>query len=771
MMVKLRSRKYLLRILASIGVLLAACLILSSITLHFYAEAVLRRNQTESNRSVLAQMTYNMEQMNESVKTLAVSIFYDKDIVPLLRAREDAEEDMYEYTYKRNQLDKLVSRTRHLHSLVIYNDYNKKYYATDSSIAGRLSPMSDTVNAYVSAHPDIPAAQLLPLRMGEDGHTGMFTMFLFEKFANLPTKGSFMAINIRSEWLFDNVKALNSTGEGQVYITDQNHQFILPRSLVALDADLQSAIRKDMQARSKEGTGDFVLKTAEGKYLVSYASVRGLDWKAVRILPLKLVLGGVYQLRLFSVIAAAAFLVLGLILTLLISRRLYDPIDQMLRQMDYPDYAAHPTAAAGAASRSWDEMAYMSRKLVEYKSEQRSHSNLYRQDVLRRLVTEGAKVTKQELAELHEVLGPNSSLAFQGRLLLFEVDHYQAFLRDRTETEKLLLKFALGNIAGELFAGAADLLAVDLDGRYYAGLLVFRAEALEEEQVVRRLHEVQSIYKDFYGCSFTATISEEIRDYREISKHYGLAMEHALYRLKSGHGSVITPVLVSNNMNNHHLQVDAQWEGRLGDELRRGRLEEQQEVLSHIMSELRELPYEGMMHNVLNISGWLATAISDMNRNRLVPVLVDFPSLNRELMECETLSEIQERFNEFLVRIADQASQAGVTRGNLIVDSMKQYIQSHYFDMNLSLQQLSLAMKMSPPSISKLFKQHENKSVPEYINEIRLQKALTFLEETDYTINEITERIGYANETYFFKLFKKRYGTTPKEYRLKVTLK
>ncbi|MNC09728.1 Arabinose operon regulatory protein [compost metagenome] len=56
------------------------------------------------------------------------------------------------------------------------------------------------------------------------------------------------------------------------------------------------------------------------------------------------------------------------------------------------------------------------------------------------------------------------------------------------------------------------------------------------------------------------------------------------------------------------------------------------------------------------------------------------------------------------------------------------------------------------------------------INETRLAQARLYLEQQQMTVAEIMEKVGFSNESYFYRLFKRRYGTTPKEYRLKAAI-
>ena len=47
----------------------------------------------------------------------------------------------------------------------------------------------------------------------------------------------------------------------------------------------------------------------------------------------------------------------------------------------------------------------------------------------------------------------------------------------------------------------------------------------------------------------------------------------------------------------------------------------------------------------------------------------------------------------------------------------------------------------------------------------RLEQACFLLKNTDLTIEDIAENIGYENLSFFYRLFRRTYGSTPREYR------
>ncbi len=92
-----------------------------------------------------------------------------------------------------------------------------------------------------------------------------------------------------------------------------------------------------------------------------------------------------------------------------------------------------------------------------------------------------------------------------------------------------------------------------------------------------------------------------------------------------------------------------------------------------------------------------------------------------------------------------------------------------YIDFHLSeeilIDELSRTANVSASHLSKVFKKETGKTITEYIAGKRCEKAAGFLRDTDNEIQEISSYVGYSDNNYFVKVFKKVYGMTPSGYR------
>lgn len=93
-----------------------------------------------------------------------------------------------------------------------------------------------------------------------------------------------------------------------------------------------------------------------------------------------------------------------------------------------------------------------------------------------------------------------------------------------------------------------------------------------------------------------------------------------------------------------------------------------------------------------------------------------------------------------------------------------EYIAEHCGE-KIYIETLSDMITVSPDYFTKMFKDSIGKTPIDYINGIRINKALELLSESDVPVNEIAEEIGFSNPNYFHKIFKQYMETSPLAYR------
>lgn len=98
------------------------------------------------------------------------------------------------------------------------------------------------------------------------------------------------------------------------------------------------------------------------------------------------------------------------------------------------------------------------------------------------------------------------------------------------------------------------------------------------------------------------------------------------------------------------------------------------------------------------------------------------------------------------------------------VREAKEYIQEHYAE-NLSIKDVAEKIGISGGYLSTMFNQEMGESFVEHLNSIKIEHACIYLKQNYFKVYEIAYKVGFQDEKYFTKVFKKVKGITPKEYR------
>lgn len=94
----------------------------------------------------------------------------------------------------------------------------------------------------------------------------------------------------------------------------------------------------------------------------------------------------------------------------------------------------------------------------------------------------------------------------------------------------------------------------------------------------------------------------------------------------------------------------------------------------------------------------------------------------------------------------------------------KDYIRNN-FAKDISLDDVSRKLNISPYYFSKIFKEETGENFIEYVTNIRIDTAKELLMDKTYSMKEICSMCGYSDPNYFSRTFKKNVGVTPTEYR------
>lgn len=765
-----RSRKYLQRLLLTIVLLVLLTSLISSAVLFYYSEKAGLDIQYEANRKVLAQTKYNIDYMSEIVHNLGWSIYNDPEYANLFYRDDNAIEELYPPLRK---LQNLVSTTTFLDSIMIYNSYNDSFYSTsyypmdERIIEDRIFGV---VADYLKQGNAAPQTEWVPFRAAPDGGIEFFTFFLYEAIYGNPAarNKSTLMMNVRTDWFFNNIKVINDlASEGSTtFVMDRDGRFLNPVRASDPDREEISWVLRTHIGNTGDQEGFLTASIGGEDSILTYLSLDN-GWRIVSVQPYGVVFARILQLRWTYFGIAVALLLLSVPLSLFVSQRLYRPIQQMVAKIG----SADPDSMQGkdeinyvlsVYNRVTDEMRFIRK---HYDAAKDIAKNYY----LRMIITNSPSFTEESFRQCIEQNNLNVRVAGRKCVVLLSIDDYKTFERAAEPGDRKLLAFAISNIATEMISKRFPNDAVDVgDGK--TAILLSAQEETDPERMTEAaalLAEVRDVVARFYKLSITAAVSPFREGVEAISEMYQQAEESMLYRLVYGRGAIVTPrdVRSREEWDNNELPPDL--ERRWMEAIRLMDVDAFQASTEELFHSMKSLSYERILHTVLHMVFLLQQAVKGMER-RKAGVGMPFVALGQKLLGQETLDDMAAQLKTSFLRYTQQHhTEPEEDRNAVLVDTMKEIIESDFRNLNLSLQSIADSLAMSDKYIGRQFKQREGVGVAEYINEVRLRAAVKLLEEGRHTVKEIMELVGFGNESQFFRVFKKRFGTTPGEYRLR----
>lgn len=128
--------------------------------------------------------------------------------------------------------------------------------------------------------------------------------------------------------------------------------------------------------------------------------------------------------------------------------------------------------------------------------------------------------------------------------------------------------------------------------------------------------------------------------------------------------------------------------------------------------------------------------------------------------------EYKAHFQEYLEEIPEEDLIPASWQSSMhLADKIERYIQDNFSDMNLSLTQLADHFKLTKQYMCWLFKKEKNETINQCIIRTRLKWAKEYMRRNPQVkIKNVAEKAGFADSSYFIKIYKKYEAITPADY-------
>ncbi|NOU69450.1 helix-turn-helix domain-containing protein [Paenibacillus sp. LMG 31461] len=296
-----------------------------------------------------------------------------------------------------------------------------------------------------------------------------------------------------------------------------------------------------------------------------------------------------------------------------------------------------------------------------------------------------------------------------------------------------------------------------LNAKDLAFLLYVRNEELSSiAQVQAHFADFKSVIND--ELTFSVGIGHVVSAEEGIHQSYKQALHALKYTFLFGGSHIITYEEIAERQS---LQDKIPYD-QYQNALRAADTEALERFMAEFASAIHRVPLqvEVVEFELMQLISRLSHVIIDLNLHEVAISSSDLLDNFRKTTIDETLEWLQ----SINLRIAEYLRSRTINPHAAVIHRLKAFIDEH-LDEDISLDTLSRQASLSPSYVSSLFGDILSVSFSEYLTNARIERAAELLIGGTRSVTDISTAVGYRNIQYFCRKFKEMYGVTPTQYR------
>lgn len=739
----------------SVNVLVLA---ISFLVLYSQSSRTLVEEIGEHSESLLVNGAHNTARLMEWSLDFAFSSSNDSELKVYALSDHYSDYETYEVW---NRLMGIKMSNPSIDSVYLINDY------TDTVIDSRLG-LNEAASFYdqdilnrLRNPSQSDQTVLIPRKLPEPLNGGAFKdvitiVRLYEKGSSI----SAFVLNVDTRELMTLLQNNSQYQDRIIMVLNDHNERVF--SSISLNGEQIQEYRD--RAHGMSGWEIYKPRDQEKQLIVySNASIKGIqNWSFIEGIPRDLILKKIDVLRDLTILLFAGLFLASLAVTVLISKRVYSPIQDLVSNV-----MKQHQAETFSQGRSANELDYLSsvftaqqEQIVELTDHWRHSKILGRERFLRELLGRGSLVREEikSQSEEWEIELPEENVS----IVIFRIDYFPEFMDTYPEKDRRLLRFAMGNIVHESLRMAEQhLQTVDMGHDHVAVIISVNSPA---EEFIANLKVTQQLVQQYLSIGTTVAWGGTLQHLNDIHEAYLETYELTQERFRFGHGAVIAKMYLEGNSGEvYHLPIDK--ERQLAQAIHKTNADTALEIMHQSVGALRMLPYFECKMSLITLFMDMRRLIQDQSAKPL-PSSFGLTSVENQIIKLETLDNLVPWIDHMLTKALDDLAAARTQSKNAgFVEDVERIIAKQLSNPNLSSKMLADELGLSVNYLRSLYKAETNQSITDTISQKRLEYICQELLASDSPIEPIISTYGFSSLNTFYTVFKKVYGVTPAQYR------
>lgn len=738
-----------------------------SFLLYWYSSQQILLNIDSSNRTVLSQLKSTVDYFSTMTSNVCMQVFMDNETQQAMYSRTTDYNEVRRHMQNLN--DSLISTYSSIDSIDVYNAQTKQYFSTKMTNFFLPNDLSE----FVKNQKEIPRLQPMLREMkqsinGNEVSEYVFSYFMYDYEEPSSGNESFVVVNEDAGWFMENIRTYSGTdgNYSSIYLTSLSGEIYGSADFPPTSTH-QFLARDYWENRNRnEADSPEILiyqKEYEGKrYIVSAISLQNPNNSILLIQDYDYIFRDVTELKNNMIIIGIGFGVLSLVMMVLVARKLYFPVRKFV------SYVSGCWGEKGKLDAYKDEFAYLQ---DTYRSAYQKNELLGKQNRKNEPIVFQYELSKLVLdsclgrLESFKKNNPDHWLQ-QGKpvgVVLFKIENMTGN-RFFAKTDIQLMTYATENIIQETAEAKYKYSAFYLSTDILCVILGETEDHFVPDKLFRMLQECQHLIYQHLELTLTISHSRFDSDLLQLSSLLKEAREYLQYQYLFGSGKILNIDVCRLNLSNTQSHYSYELDQQIKNALHQKNLNQCLILVDEIIALLSTYQYRSAVTCLMSLLTQITMEFNEMVQAGLLSSSKNFNIVFQNVSKAQTLKDAAFSIKEYINAVLDVEEDTNKNNEDNLASAVIAYVQSHYNDVNMSSQMIADSIGVSSQYMMHKFKQVTGITLNEYIVNLRMSKAAILLQNTDYTVNQIIQEVGIENSTYFYKLFKKVYQCTPREF-------
>lgn len=730
-------------------IIFVSVILLSGLLYYNYSRSTIKI-YSSLNHKLLSQISYSSVYMDDMAKNFCKSLYLDNTVKAFLYSKEN---DIIITGNAIRTTQALTVPNAYIHSVYVYNSNLDLFFSTKNGGFYNSSEFYDPEIANLIKQ-RAPSLSPIPRKISSDS---VYTYIMYDSFKE---KTNTIILNVNTDWLKETIQSLQTKSDlkdSSILVLNQDGIIInhSKSNMFMQNYSDESYLNKVL---STTDYGTFIDYIDNTKHMISFVGSDDLNWKFVSLVPYELVFNTYKKIKSITALFCIFVLLLGYIFTRFASKKLYNPIKNLISGLESNSNFSYSNYESG------DEIAFLSTSLNKICTKANQlKKNTYLKSLLG--ITNYLMEQDNNIPETVSItINPNKCMS----LFILKLDHQKQFLDQTDEKQRTSCNCAIIEIIKNTISPYFTHEIIDSGYDHFA--VIINIEKPNEEELKRVyiiiIESIQNLVSKELKMSLSATYGYIINDITSLQSLYHDVLDASMYRIKLGYQSIIsTDILDSILTTNVNLEYSSSEEIKLLNSLKLGKLEEATKAYYNIINVISEYSYDCIISSIIYLNFNIYNTLASIKTINEINYLNEYKKFFENLWNHETLDDINMEFIHFMKLIISNINKPKKSKSNIVINNMLSIMNEKYSDKNLCLNYIADQLDMSPIYIGRLFKSSTKKSVSKYIMDLRMDNMKQLLDTSQLSLTEILDQSGIENNNYFYTIFKKYFGVSLSQYK------